>query len=88
MFPRVMERPAFPIKDASLDKRNLFLLTRRAVSRCRHKKLIADTVAYPGLGLGIRFSAKQNSTGSWESESLGYGVKSALKKFNDYIQKI
>ena len=38
MSPCVMEKPAFPTRDA-IDKINLFLLSRRAVSRCRHKNL-------------------------------------------------
>ena len=39
MFPCVMEKSAFPIRDAPIDKRNLFLLSGRAVSHCRHKSL-------------------------------------------------
>ena len=39
IFPCVMEKPAFPTRDAPIDKRNVFLLSRRAVSRCRHKSL-------------------------------------------------
>ena len=39
MFPCVMEKPAFPARDAPIDKRNLFLLIGRAVSRCRHTSL-------------------------------------------------
>ena len=34
-----MEKPAFPTRDAPIDKRNLFLLRGRVVSRCRHKSL-------------------------------------------------
>ena len=37
MFP--MEQPAFPTRNAPIDKRNLFLLSGRAVSRCWHKNL-------------------------------------------------
>ena len=39
IFPCVTEKPAFPTRDAPIDKRNVFLLSRRAVSRCRHKSL-------------------------------------------------
>ena len=39
MFPCVVEKPTFPTRDAPIDKRNLFLLSERAVSRCRHKSL-------------------------------------------------
>ena len=39
MLPFVMEKPAFPTRDAKIDKRNLFLLSERAVSRCEHKGL-------------------------------------------------
>ena len=35
-----MEKPAFPTKDAPIDKRNLFLLGGRAVSHCREKRLL------------------------------------------------
>ena len=38
LFPFVMEKSAFPTRDA-IDKRNLFLLSGRAVSCCRHKSL-------------------------------------------------
>ena len=34
-----MEKPAFPTRDAPRDKRNLFLLSGRAISRCRQKSL-------------------------------------------------
>ena len=34
-----MEKPAFPTRDAQIDKRNLFPLSQRAVSLCRHKSL-------------------------------------------------
>ena len=40
MFPCVMEKPAFPTRDEPLDKTNLFVLSGRAVSRCRHKSLL------------------------------------------------
>ena len=36
----LLEKPAFPTKDALIDKRNLFLLGGRAVSRCRQKRLL------------------------------------------------
>ena len=39
MFPCVMEKPAFPTRDAPMDKRNLFLLSGRTVSRCTRKSL-------------------------------------------------
>ena len=39
MFPCFREKPAFPTRDAPIDKRNLFLLSGRAVFRCRHKSL-------------------------------------------------
>ena len=39
MFPCVMEKPAFPTRDAPIDKRNFFLISGRAISRCRHKSL-------------------------------------------------
>ena len=39
MLPFVMEKPAFPTRDTRIDQRNLFLLSERAVSRCRHKGL-------------------------------------------------
>ena len=39
MFPYFREKPAFPTRDATIDKRNLFLLNRRAVFRCRHESL-------------------------------------------------
>ena len=39
MFPSVMKKPAFPTRDAQIDKRSLFLLRGRAVSGCRHKSL-------------------------------------------------
>ena len=39
MFPCVMEKPVFPTRDVPIDKRNLFLLSGRAVSRCRDKSL-------------------------------------------------
>ena len=39
IFPCVTEKPAFPTRDAPIDKRNVFLLSRRAVNHCRHKSL-------------------------------------------------
>ena len=39
MFPCVMEKPAFATRDAPIDKRNLFLLSWWAISRCKHKSL-------------------------------------------------
>ena len=39
MFSCVMEKPAFPNRDAPIDRRNLFLLSGRAVSNFRHKSL-------------------------------------------------
>ena len=40
-----MEKPAFPTRDAPIGKRNLFLLSGRAVSSCRHK--IMEKPAFP-----------------------------------------
>ena len=37
MFPGFREKPAFPARDASINKRNLFLLSGRVVFHCRHK---------------------------------------------------
>ena len=37
LFPCIKEKPAFPITDAQIDKRNLFLISGRTVPRCRHK---------------------------------------------------
>ena len=37
MFPCFREKPGFPTRDAPVDKRNLFLLSGRAVFRCRYK---------------------------------------------------
>ena len=45
MFPCFMEKPAFPTRDAPIDKRNLFLLSGRAVSGCRHKSLQKNYVS-------------------------------------------
>ena len=39
MFSCFREKPAFPTGDAPIDKRNLFLLSGRAVFRCRQKSL-------------------------------------------------
>ena len=39
MFLCFREKPAFPTRDAPIDKRNLFLLSGIAVFRCRHKSL-------------------------------------------------
>ena len=39
MFSCVMEKPASPNRDAPIDRRNLFLLSGRAVSSFRHKNL-------------------------------------------------
>ena len=39
MFPCVMEKPTFPTKEATTDKKNLFLLSGRAISPCKHKSL-------------------------------------------------
>ena len=39
MFPCVMEKPAFPVRDVPIDKSNLFLLSGREVSRCKRKSL-------------------------------------------------
>ena len=39
VFLFIMEKPAFSTKDALAGKKNLFLLSRKAVSRCRHKSL-------------------------------------------------
>ena len=39
MFPCAMEKTAFPTRDALIHKRNLFLLSGRAVSHCRQKSL-------------------------------------------------
>ena len=39
MFPCFREKPAFPTRDELIDKRNFFLLSGRAVFRCRHKNL-------------------------------------------------
>ena len=44
MFPCIMEKPAFPIRDTPIDERNLFLPSGRAVSRCRHKILQKNLV--------------------------------------------
>ena len=33
------EKPAFPTRDTPTDKRNLILLSGRAIFRCRHKGL-------------------------------------------------
>ena len=38
MFPCFREKPAFPTRDALIDKRNLVIL-RRAVFQVRHKSL-------------------------------------------------
>ena len=37
MFPCIMVKPVFPTRDAPIDQRNLFLLSGKAVSSCRHK---------------------------------------------------
>ena len=37
MFPCVMEKPAFPTRDAQIYKKNLFVLNGRAVSFVRIK---------------------------------------------------
>ena len=39
MFPCFREKPVFSTRDAPIDKRNLLLLSGRAVFRCRHKGL-------------------------------------------------
>ena len=39
MFPCVMEKPAFPTRDAPIGKRKLFQQSGRAVSRCGHESL-------------------------------------------------
>ena len=39
MIPCFRDKPVFSTRDARLDKRNLFLLSGRAVFRSRHKSL-------------------------------------------------
>ena len=38
VFPYFREKPAFPTRDAPIDKRNLFLSSGRMVFRCMHKR--------------------------------------------------
>ena len=44
IFPCVMEKPAFSTRDAPIDKRNVFLLSRRAVFRFRDKSFHEEQV--------------------------------------------
>ena len=44
-------------------------------------KMSTETVAYPGLSLGMLFFVKQNLKGSWKSESLGHEVRHPGKSF-------
>ena len=39
VFPCIKEKPAFPTTVTLIDKKNLFLLSERAVSHCRGKCL-------------------------------------------------
>lgn len=53
------------------------------------EKFYIVSVAYPGLSLGTSFFMRQNSTDTWESESigLGYGVKLSKKNYI-HIQRV
>ena len=39
MIPSVMDKPVFPTRDEPIDQRNLFLLSGKAVSRCKLNSL-------------------------------------------------